>query len=179
MIEACERVLLTEEEIKSRVKEIGAQISKDFADKDVVLVGVLKGSVVFLADLAREITIPVALDFISCSSYGSSTESSGVVRILKDLDRPVEGRHVIVVEDIVDTGTTLHYLLENLRSRQAASVSLVTLLNKPERRKVPVEVDYNGFNIPDYFVIGYGLDYAEQYRNLPYVGVLKEAVYKK
>lgn len=174
-----EKVLLTEEEISQRVKALGEEISKDYEGKDLVLIGVLKGSVVFLADLARAISIPVSLDFMSCSSYGNSSESSGVVRILKDLDRSIEGKDVVVVEDIVDTGTTLHYLLGNLRSRKAASVRLATLLNKPERRKADVAVDYNGFNIPDYFVIGYGLDYAEQYRNLPYIGVLKESVYKK
>lgn len=178
MNEPVERVLLSEEELKFRVAEIGAQITADYEGKDVVIVGVLKGSVIFLADLVREIKIPITIDFISCSSYGNSSESSGVVRILKDLDRSVEGKHVVVVEDIVDTGTTLNYLLENLRSRNAASVKLVALLNKPERRKVQVHVDYNGFNIPDHFVIGYGLDYAEQFRHLPYIGVLKESYYK-
>lgn len=174
-----DKILLTEEEITNRVKELGQQITKDYAGKDLVLVGVLKGSVVFLADLARQIDCPLSLDFMSCSSYGNSSESSGVVRILKDLDRSIEGKDVLVVEDIVDTGTTLHYLLGNLRSRKAASVRLATLLNKPERRITDVSVDYNGFNIPDYFVVGYGLDYAERYRNLPYIGVLKESVYKK
>lgn len=171
-------VLLTEEEIKTRVAELGRQISEDYAGEEIVLVGVLKGAVVFLADLARQIEGNVTLDFISCTSYGNSTESSGVVRILKDLDRPVEGKNVVVVEDIVDTGTTLHYLLGNLHSRKAKSVRLAALLNKPDRRKVDVAVDYTGFIIPDYFVIGYGLDYAEQYRQLPYIGVLKEEVYE-
>ncbi len=170
-------VLLTEEQIRERVAELGAQITKDFEGKEVVIVGVLKGSVVFLADLIRAINTPVTLDFISCSSYGASTESSGVVRILKDLDRSVEGKHVIVVEDIVDTGTTLSHLIGNLKARKAASVKVATLLNKPERRKVDLHVDYNGFNIPDYFVIGYGLDYAEQFRHLPFIGILEESYY--
>lgn len=179
MVEQVEKILLSEEEIQKRVAELGAQISADYKGKEIVLIGVLKGSVIFLSDLARAIDGKVALDFMSCSSYGSSTVSSGVVRIMKDLDHSIEGKDVLVVEDIVDTGTTLHYLLNNLKSRNVASVKLVALLNKPERRKVEVHVDYNGFNIPDYFVIGYGLDYAEQFRNLPYIGVLKESVYSK
>lgn len=179
MLEEIKSVLLTKEQIDKRVAELGAQISKDYAGKELVLVGVLKGSVVFLADLARAITCPVRLDFMSCSSYGNSTQSSGVVRILKDLDSSIEGKHVLVVEDIVDTGTTLNYLLENLKARKAASVKLATLLNKPERRKVHVNIDYNGFDVPDEFVVGYGLDYAELFRNLPYIGILKESVYSE
>lgn len=179
MIEQVERILLSEETIKERVKELGEIISKDYEGKELVLVGVLKGSVVFMADLARAIKTPMRLDFMSCSSYGNSTKSSGAVRILKDLDRPIEGKDVLVVEDIVDTGTTLKYLLENLKARKAASVKLVTLLNKPSRRKVDVNIDYNGFDVPDEFVVGYGLDYAELYRNLPYIGVLKESVYSE
>ena len=164
-------ILYTEEHLKARVAELGRQISADYKGESVVLVGVLKGAIVFFTDLAR-------FDFISCSSYGSGTTSTGVVRILKDLDRSVEGKHVLVVEDIVDTGTTLHYLLENLHARGAKSVRLAALLNKPERRKMDVEVDYVGFVIPDYFVIGYGLDYAEKYRHLPYIGILKEEMYQ-
>lgn len=179
MIEQVERILLTKEQIDKRVAELGAMISKDYEGEELVLIGVLKGSVVFLADLARAITCPVKLDFMSCSSYGNSTQSSGVVRILKDLDKSIEGKHVLVVEDIVDTGTTLNYLLENLKARKAASVKLATLLNKPERRKVDVHIDYNGFDVPDEFVVGYGLDYAELYRNLPYIGILKESVYSE
>lgn len=178
MLGVVKEVLISEEELKQRVAELGKQISEDYRGEDVVLVCVLKGAVMFFSDLARHITGNVTLDFISCSSYGSSTVSSGVVRILKDLDRPVEGKNVVVVEDIVDTGTTLHYLLKNLKSRNAKSVRLAALLNKPDRRKVDVHVDYQGFVIPDYFVVGYGLDYDEKYRQLPYVGVLKEEVYQ-
>ncbi|MBD8976623.1 hypoxanthine phosphoribosyltransferase [Veillonella magna] len=178
MLDVVKEVLISEEELKQRVAELGKQISEDYRGEDVVLVCVLKGAVMFFSDLARHITGNVTLDFISCSSYGSSTVSSGVVRILKDLDRPVEGKNVVVVEDIVDTGTTLHYLLKNLKSRNAKSVRLAALLNKPDRRKVDVHVDYQGFVIPDYFVVGYGLDYDEKYRQLPYVGVLKEEVYQ-
>lgn len=174
-------ILFTQEQLASRVAELGVEISKDYAGESVVLVGVLKGAVVFFTDLARAIdnTVDVSFDFISCSSYGAGTTSTGVVRILKDLDRSVEGKHVLVVEDIVDTGTTLHYLLDNLRARGAKSVRLVALLNKPDRRKKDVDVDYIGFTVPDYFVIGYGLDYAEQYRQLPYIGILKESVYQE
>jgi len=179
MIQDVEKVLLTEKEIAMRVVELGRQITADYAGKEVVLVGVLNGAVVFLADLARQIGLPVSLDFIRCSSYGARAITTGEVRILKDLDRSVEGKHVIVVEDIVDTGTTLSCLLMNLKSRGAASVKLATLLNKPSRRKVAIHVDYNGFEVPDYFVVGYGLDYAERYRNLPYIGVLKKSVYTK
>lgn len=179
MHEDVKEILLTEEEIRNRVNELGAQIAQDYKGQDVVLVCVLKGAVVFYADLARAIgaDVNLALDFMSCSSYGDGTTSTGVVRILKDLDRTVEGKHVLVVEDIVDTGTTLNYLLENLRSRGAKSVRLAALLDKPERRKKDVHVDYVGFQIPDYFVIGYGLDYAEKYRQLKFIGVLKESVY--
>lgn len=174
-------ILFTQKQLASRVAELGVEISKDYAGESVVLVGVLKGAVVFFTDLARAIdnTVDVSFDFISCSSYGEGTTSTGVVRILKDLDRSVEGKHVLVVEDIVDTGTTLHYLLDNLRARGAKSVRLVALLNKPDRRKKDVDVDYIGFAVPDYFVIGYGLDYAEQYRQLPYIGILKESVYQE
>lgn len=174
------KVLLSEEEIKKRVQELGEAISQDYKGEELVLVCVLKGAVVFYTDLIRAIgsDVDVLLDFISCSSYGNGTVSSGEVRIMKDLDRSVEGKHVLVVEDIVDTGTTLHYLLDNLKARQAKSVKLATLLNKPERRKVEVHVDYNGFTVPDYFVIGYGLDYAERYRQLPYIGILKEEIYQ-
>ena len=168
-------ILYSQEQLATRIRELGAEISKDYANESVVLVGVLKGAIVFYTDLARTIddSVDVSFDFISCSSYGDGTTSTGVVRILKDLDRSVEGKNVLVVEDIVDTGTTLHYLLDNLKARGAKSVRLAALLNKPERRKMDV-----GFTVPDYFVVGYGLDYAEQYRQLPYIGILKESVYQ-
>lgn len=179
MIEDVKETLLTREQIADRIREMGAQISADYAGKEILMIGVLRGAVIFMSDLARAITVPVALDFMAVSSYGSSTTSSGVVRILKDLDEAVQGRHVLVVEDIVDTGLTLNYLLDNLKSREPASIRLCTLLNKPERRKAKVNIDYNGFTIPDEFVIGYGLDYAERYRNLPFIGILKPEVYGK
>jgi len=172
-------VLLTEEQIRTRVAEMGAEISRDYAGKDLMLVCILKGANIFLADLCRQITIPLSYDFVAVSSYGADTKSSGVVRILKDLDESVESKHVLVVEDIVDTGLTLRlsYLLENLKSRRAASVKICTLLDKPSRRRVDLPVDYCGFQVEDKFVIGYGLDYAGMYRNLPYVGILKPEIY--
>lgn len=166
-------VLLAEEEIDRRIQEIGDQISRDYAGKQVHLVCVLKGGSFFMCELAKRITVPVSIDFMSVSSYGGDTESSGVVRIVKDLDEPLKDKHVIVVEDIVDSGRTLSYLLDMLRSRGAADVSLCTLLDKPDRRVVDVKVDYTGFEIPDEFVVGYGLDYDQRYRNLPYIGVVK------
>lgn len=171
-------VLFTNEQLQAKVQELGKQISADYKGEEVVLVCVLKGAVMFFADLARTVEGDVRLDFISCSSYGNSTVSSGVVRIMKDLDRPIEGKHVIIVEDIVDTGTTMNYLMDNLRSRKAKSIRLAALFDKPDRRKVEVTVDYSGFIIPDLFIVGYGLDYAEKYRSLNYVGVLKEEVYR-
>ena len=172
-----DRVLVDEQQIAAKVAEIAETISRDYAGKDPVLVAVLNGAVVFLSDLIRRLRIPVTIDFVKWSSYGDSTRSSGVVRILKDLDESIEGRHVLVVEDIIDTGLTLHYLLENLRSRAPASVKVVALLDKPSRRRVKVRIDYPGFEVPDAFVVGYGLDYAGRYRHLPYVGVLKPDVY--
>ncbi|MCR5509823.1 hypoxanthine phosphoribosyltransferase [Lachnospiraceae bacterium XBB2008] len=166
-------IMLTEEEVDSRIREIGEQISKDYAGRMVHLVCVLKGGSFFMTELAKRITVPVSLDFMSVSSYGGSTKSSGVVRIVKDLDEPLEGKDVLVVEDIVDSGRTLSYLLELLRDRGPASVKLCTLLDKPERRVVDVHVDYTGFEIPDEFVVGYGLDYDQRYRNLPYIGVVR------
>lgn len=173
------QVLLTEEQIAARVKELGAQISRDYADKDLMLICILKGANLFLADLARQITIPLSYDFVAVSSYGADTKSSGVVRILKDLDESVESKHVLVIEDIVDTGLTLRlsYLLENLRSRRAASVKVCTLLDKPSRRRVDVPVDYYGFKVEDQFVVGYGMDYQGKYRSLPYIGLLKPEIY--
>ena len=166
-------ILLSEQEVDQRIQEIGEQISKDYASKEVHLVCVLKGGSFFMCELAKRITVPVTLDFMSVSSYGSSTKSSGVVKIVKDLDEPLKDKNVIVVEDIVDSGRTLSYLLEMLRDRHPASLRLCTLLDKPERRVVDVNVDYTGFNIPDEFVVGYGLDYDQRYRNLPYIGIVK------
>jgi hypoxanthine phosphoribosyltransferase len=166
-------VLISEERIQNRIKELGAQIALDYAGRNPLLIGVLKGACFFLSDLLRAIDIPLGIEFIAISSYGSSTRTSGEVRILKDLDVPIEGRDIIVVEDIVDTGLTLSYLLANLKSRGAASVRLVALLDKFERREREVPIDYLGFEIPDHFVVGYGLDFAERYRNLPFIAVLK------
>lgn len=173
------QVLLTNQEIAGRVAELGAQISRDYAGKDLLLVCILKGANMFLADLVRHITIPLSYDFVAVSSYGADTKSSGVVRILKDLDESAESKHVLVVEDIVDTGLTLRlsYLLENLRSRRAASVKVCTLLDKPARRRVDVPVDYFGFKVEDQFVVGYGMDYQGKYRSLPYIGILKPEIY--
>lgn len=173
MTDDLSEVLLNPEELQAKIQELGTAISQDYAGKDLLLVGVLKGAVVFLSDLLRSIDIPVSIDFMAVSSYGAATKSSGIVRILKDLDDSIEGRHVLVVEDIVDSGLTLHYMLENLASRRPASIKVCALLDKPERRQVEVHVDYLGFRIPDRFVVGYGLDYAEKYRNLPYIGILR------
>lgn len=167
------KVLLSEEEVTSRIRAIGEQISRDYAGKQVHLVCVLKGGSFFMCELAKWITVPVSLDFMSVSSYGSDTKSSGVVRIVKDLDEPLQDKDVIVVEDIVDSGRTLSYLLEMLRDRNPKSLRLCTLLDKPERRVKNVDVDYTGFRIPDEFVVGYGLDYDQKYRNLPYIGVVE------
>lgn len=166
-------VLLTEAEVDKRIQEIGDQISKDYAGESVHLVCVLKGGSFFMCELAKRITIPVSIDFMSVSSYGGDTKSSGVVRIVKDLDESLKDKHVIVIEDIVDSGRTLNYLLDMLQSRGPQDVKLCTLLDKPERRVVEVKVDYTGFEIPDEFVVGYGLDYDQKYRNLPYIGMVK------
>ena len=165
-------VLLSEEEVDAKIKAIGEQNSKDYAGKQVHLVCVLKGGSFFMCELAKRITVPVSLDFMSVSSYGSETKSSGVVKIVKDLDEPIKGKNVLVVEDIVDSGRTLSYLMEMLKDRGPESLRLCTLLDKPERRVVDVHVDYTGFQIPDEFVVGYGLDYDQRYRNLPYIGVI-------
>jgi hypoxanthine phosphoribosyltransferase len=167
-------VLLSEENIQARIKELGAQITQDYAGLNPLLVGVLKGACFFLSDLMRAIDTRLSLEFMAISSYGSSTRTSGEVRIMKDLDVPIEGRHILVVEDIVDTGLTLSYLLANLESRGAASVRLAALLDKHDRRQREVKIDYLGFQIPDEFVVGYGLDFAERYRNLPFIAVLKD-----
>ena len=172
-----DRVLLGESEIKNRVAELGAAISRDYAGQEPIVVGILKGAMIFMADLVRALDIPARLDFMVVSSYGATSKSSGVVRILKDLEQSVEGRHVIIVEDIVDSGLTLNYLAANLKSRGPASLKICTLLDKPDRRKVDVQLDYNGFVIPDEFVVGYGLDYNENYRNLREIIVLKRELY--
>ena len=167
------KVLLTEAEVDAKIQLIGEQISKDYAGKEVHLICVLKGGSFFLCELAKRITVPVSLDFMSVSSYGGGTESKGVVKIVKDLDESIRDKDVLVVEDIVDSGRTLSYLLEMLRSRGPKSLRLCTLLDKPERRVVDVDVDYTGFQIPDKFVVGYGLDYDQRYRNLPYIGIVE------
>jgi hypoxanthine phosphoribosyltransferase len=172
-----EEVLLSAEQLSERVAALGVQLRADYADRDPILIGVLKGSIVFVADLIREMQIPLSIDLMEVSSYGSGTESSGQVRILKDLKGSIEGRHVLVVEDIIDTGLTLNYLLRYLGERAPASLSVCCLLDKPARRVAEIEIDYRGFTIPDRFVIGYGLDYDERYRNLPYIGVLRPSVY--
>jgi hypoxanthine phosphoribosyltransferase len=170
--QAVAEVLIEEDVLQRRIAELGAEVSADYAGRDLLLVGVLKGAVFFLADLMRQLTVPCEIDFMAISSYGASTDSSGVVRILKDLDINIEGRHVLVVEDIIDSGLTLSYLVRNLEAREPASLEVCALLTKPERREIDVPVRYTGFEIPNRFVIGYGLDYAERYRNLPYVAVL-------
>jgi hypoxanthine phosphoribosyltransferase len=170
------KTLIDEHALRNRVAELGAEVSADYAGRDLLLVGVLKGAVFFMADLMRHVTIPCEVDFMAISSYGASTDSSGVVRILKDLDINIEGRHVLVVEDIIDSGLTLSYLMRTLEARQPASLEICALLTKPERREIVVPVRYTGFEIPNEFVIGYGLDYDERYRNLPYVGVLDAAL---
>ncbi len=173
------KVLITEEELKKKVVELGEEITNDYRGQELLIIGILKGAVPFLADLIREIKIPLRYDFMAVSSYGASTKSSGAVRILKDLDTSVEDRHVLILEDIVDTGLTLKYLKENLARRQPLSLKIVTLLDKPGRREAEVQPDYYGFVIPNEFVVGYGLDFNEIYRNLPYVGVLKPEAYQK
>ena len=172
-------VLYSELEIEAKVGELADRINKDYEGKDLLLIGVLKGANVFMCDLMRKITFPIQIDFIAASSYGHSTESSGVVKILKDLDYSIEGKHVIIVEDIIDTGLTLKYLIENFKSRKPKSLEICTLLDKPERRIAVLDVKYIGFPIPDEFIVGYGIDYAEKYRNLPYIATLKESVYSK
>lgn len=173
------KTLVNEEELREKVTELGRQISHDYEGKSLLLVSVLKGSVVFMADLMRAITIPARIDFMSVSSYGSGTKSRGVVKIVKDLDIPLEGYDLLIVEDILDSGNTLSYLKEILSSRGPKSIRICTLLDKPERRTADIAADYVGFAVPDEFVVGYGLDYDEKYRNLPFIGVLKPEVYEK
>ena len=172
-------VLIKEEDIVARVKELAEQINHDYEGKTLHLICILKGSVFFTCELAKYIKIPVVIDFMQCSSYGADTKSSGIVKLAKDLDEPIMGKDVILIEDIIDSGRTLSYLLEILSARKPASLKLCTLLDKPDRRVMPVHVDYTGFEIPDEFVVGYGLDYDQRYRNLPYIGVLKPEIYEK
>lgn len=171
-------VLFSEKELAEKVKELGEKISKDYSGEDLTVVGILKGSNIFMGDLIRKIDIPLSIDFMVVSSYGQSTESSGVVRVLKDLEHSIEGKSILIVEDIIDTGLTLDYLKENLLRRKPKSLKICTLLDKPARRKVDLKIDYTGFEIPDEFIVGYGIDYAEKYRNLPYVAILKQEVYE-
>lgn len=170
-------VLFTEDQIKEKVKELAAQIDRDYAGKKVLLVCILKGSAVFLADIIREIKTEVEIDFMAVSSYGHATKSSGVVRILKDLNNDIEGKDVVIIEDIIDTGVTLKYLWDYLKARSPKSLKVCCLLDKPERRTADIKSDYTGFEIPDYFVVGYGIDYADRFRQLPFIGVPKEEVY--
>jgi hypoxanthine phosphoribosyltransferase len=172
--QAVGEVLIDRETLAARVAELGAEVSADYEGRDLLLIGVLKGAVFFMADLMRHLTVPCEVDFMAISSYGDATDSSGIVRILKDLDINIEGRHVLVVEDIIDSGLTLSYLIRNLESREPATLEVCALLTKPSRREIDVPVRYVGFEIPNKFVVGYGLDFAERYRNLPYVGVLDE-----
>lgn len=173
-----EKVLITQAEIRTKVEELGQVLSHHYAGKNPLVVCILKGASIFLADLIRAMKVDLQMDFMAVSSYGTSSKSSGVVRIIKDLEQNIQGRHVLIIEDIVDTGLTLSYLLENLKTRGPADVRICTLLDKPSRRKVKIKVDYNGFSIPDEFVVGYGLDYQERYRNLPDVCVLKKEIYQ-
>lgn len=179
LVDAIESVLISEEQIRERVRELGVQIAQDYAGKDLVLIGVLKGVALFFGDMMRAIDLPLDIDFMAVSSYGASTRSSGVVRILKDLDESITGRHVLIIEDIIDTGLTLSYLVRTLMERRPASLEICTMLDKPARRLVEVPVKYVGFTIPDQFVVGYGLDYDQKFRNLPFVGILKPEVYSK
>ncbi len=177
MINDVEKILFTEEELRERVAQLGAQITADYQGKAPVLASVLRGSYIFMADLTRQVELPITVDFMAVSSYGAGTQSSGQVEIKKDLSDTIEGKDLIIVEDILDSGNTLYYLMDVLRARKPASIKICTLLDKPERRTKPITADYSGFTIPDAFVVGYGLDYDEKYRNLPYIGILKPEVY--
>ena len=179
MLQDIREVLISKEAIEAKTKELAERISRDYKGKDLLVVGVLKGSVIFVSDLVRNISIPCEIDFMAVSSYGSSSETTGVVRILKDLDSEISGKHILIVEDIVDSGVTLSYLLNYLKTRNASSVEIASLLTKPSRRKVDIDCKYVGFETPDEFLVGYGLDYAEKYRNLPFIGILKREVYEK
>lgn len=179
MLHDVETILLDKNVLAERVRELGETISRDFAGEEVLLVGILKGASVFLSDLIREISLPAYIDYMVVSSYGNSTETSGVVRIIKDLEEDIDGKNIIIVEDIIDTGLTLEYLKKNLLSRNPKCIKICTLLDKPARRQSQIQVDYKGFEVPDEFIVGYGIDYAEKYRNLPFVGILKREVYEK
>lgn len=179
MLQDIEKILFTEEQLQKKVKELGNQIANDYKDKDLLVIGILKGSNIFMSDLVRKINIPLQMDFMDVSSYGNATESTGVVRIIKDLECAIDGRDILIVEDIIDSGLTLRYLKDMLLSRNPRSVKICTLLDKPTRRKQQVEIDYLGFEVPDEFIVGYGIDYAEKYRNLPVVAILKRSVYEK
>lgn len=172
-------ILYSEEQIQAKVKELGEKLSQDFNGRNPLVICVLKGAFIFMSDLVKTITVPLEIDFMAVSSYGQSTKSSGVVKIIKDLDVSVEGRDVLIVEDIIDSGLTLSYLIDVLERRNSRTVTVVTLFDKPARRTVELEPDYKGFSLPDEFVVGYGLDYSEKYRNLPYIGILKPEVYEK
>jgi hypoxanthine phosphoribosyltransferase len=174
-----QEVLYSEEQIQAKIKELGEIISSDYEGRNPLVICVLKGAFIFMADLVKNISVPLELDFMAVSSYGQSTKSSGVVKIIKDLDVPVEGRHILIVEDIIDSGLTLSYLIDVLERRNALSISVVALFNKPARRAVELEPDYAGYVLPDEFVVGYGLDYAEKYRNLPFIGILKPEIYSR
>ncbi|OAS19496.1 hypoxanthine phosphoribosyltransferase [Paenibacillus oryzisoli] len=172
-----QEVLYSEEQIQGKIKELGDVLSTDYEGKNPLVICVLKGAFIFMADLVKQIRVPLEIDFMAVSSYGQSTKSSGVVKIIKDLDVPVEGRHIVIVEDIIDSGLTLSYLIDVLERRNAKTISVVALFNKPARRTVELEPDYAGYELPDEFVVGYGLDYAEKYRNLPFIGILKPEIY--
>lgn len=174
-----QEILYSEEILTKKIKELATVISKDYEGKELVVVGILKGSVIFASELIKNISVKCEIDFMAVSSYGNSTETSGVVRILKDLDHNIEGKDILIVEDIVDTGVTLSYLLKYLKARKANSIEIVSLLNKPKRRIAELDVKYIGFEVPDEFIVGYGIDYAEKYRNLPFIGILKREVYEK
>ncbi len=178
MLEDIESILIDEDKLAKRIKEIGQEISEDFAGEEIMLVGILKGASVFMSDLIRQISLPVYIDYMVVSSYGNSAETSGVVRIIKDLEDNIDEKNIIIVEDIIDTGLTLSYLKQNLLSRNPKTLKICTLLDKPARREKEINIDYKGFEVPDEFIIGYGIDYAEKYRNLPFVGLLKREVYE-
>jgi hypoxanthine phosphoribosyltransferase len=178
MYEDIEKILISEEQLRVRIAVLGAEITYDYQGKNLLLLGTLKGAVPFIADLAREINLPLELDYMAVASYGDTTHSSGVVRIVKDLEGPIDQKHILIVEDIIDSGLTLHYLVNLLRQRNPLSIRICSLLNKEREREEEVYIDYLGFSIPDKFVVGYGLDYAQRYRNLPYIGVLKPSVYE-
>jgi hypoxanthine phosphoribosyltransferase len=178
MHEDIDEIMISEEQVRAKVQELGKQITRDYWDKNLLLLGTLKGAVPFIADLARAIDLPLEVDYMAVASYGNTTQSSGVVRIIKDLEGPIDQKHVLIIEDIIDSGLTLHYLMDLLRQRNPLSLRICTLLNKERTRLKQAEVNYVGFSIPDKFVVGYGLDYAQRYRNLPYIGILKPSVYE-